>query len=230
MSITETPGVMSGASAQTAPSQAGQKSAKTKGSVVQDLGLGADDRRRFRRAIVPLLGRFMRENREEYPCQIVNASAGGLAVRAIVPVQTGERIVLYIDALGRIEGQVVRAYGDGFALRLNASEYKREKIANQLTWLVNREMLSSIEDRQHDRYVPKKSRNKISLQDGTALDCEVLDVSLGGAAVNVEPQPDIGELVTLGLIAGQVVRHGDGFIGIQFLEIQNPATIQRQFG
>mgnify|MGYP000392146450 FL=1 len=172
----------------------------------------------------------MRQNREEYPCQIVNASAGGLAVKAMARLEPHEHVVLYIDTLGRIEGKVVRTFPDGFALQLNASGYKREKIANQLTWLINKDRLASIDDRQHDRFVPKKSRTKLSLEDGTVLDCLVVDISLGGAAVSVHPMPEVGQVVMLGLTRGQVVRHAGNTVSIQFAEIQDPAAIERQFG
>lgn len=191
---------------------------------------GADDRRRFQRANVPLLGRFMRQNREEYPCQIVNVSAGGLAVKAMVTLEPHEHLVLYIDTLGRIEGKVARTFQDGFALELTASGYKREKIANQLTWLVNKDKLSSIDDRKHDRFAPRNSKAKLTLEDETVLDCEIVDISLGGAAVIVEPAPETGQLVILGFIRGQVVRHSGNTVSIQFADIQDPATIERQFG
>lgn len=229
MSTAETPGTMPG---EISPKShaADSGNGTSNNSRVQYNWMGDDDRRRFQRARIPLLGRFMRQNREEYPCQITNASAGGLAVKAIVEVALNEHIVLYIDTLGRIEGDVVRTYSDGFGLRLNASEYKREKIANQLTWLVNRDKLSSIDDRQHDRFVPRKSKAKLQMADGTTTDCMVVDVSLGGAAVLAEPQPAIGDLVTLGLTRGQVVRHSGNISSIQFAEIQDPSSIERQFG
>lgn len=229
MGTSDTPGPMPG---ELSPrtQQAGSSEDSRNISRVEYNWMGDDDRRRHQRARIPLLGRFMRQNREEYPCQITNASAGGLAVKANVHVEPHERIVLYIDALGRIEGDVVRTYSDGFGLRLIASAYKREKIANQLTWLVNRDKLSSIDDRQHDRFVPRKSKAKLQLADGTTTECMVVDVSLGGAAVLVEPQPVVGELVTLGLTSGQVVRHSGNITSIQFAEIQDPSSIERQFG
>ena len=40
------------------------------------------DRRRHRRVPVTLFGRFMREDKQEFPCQVINMSAGGMAVLA----------------------------------------------------------------------------------------------------------------------------------------------------
>ena len=40
----------------------------------------AEERRRFQRVKVHLLGRYMLPDRREFPCQIINMSPGGLAL------------------------------------------------------------------------------------------------------------------------------------------------------
>src|SRR5207244_2584601 len=42
----------------------------------------AQERRRFQRVKVHLLGRYMLPDRREFPCQIINMSPGGLALLA----------------------------------------------------------------------------------------------------------------------------------------------------
>ena len=99
------------------------------------------DRRRHKRICVTLLGRFMRESKEEHPCKLIDISAGGAAVMSPVAVPVGERVVAYFDHIGGIEGMVVRAFDGGFAIKINATQHKREKLAAQLTWLANRSEL-----------------------------------------------------------------------------------------
>src|SRR5688500_15713552 len=43
------------------------------------------ERRRHQRVRVDVLGRLMLENRQEYPCRIINMSPGGAAVMAEAP-------------------------------------------------------------------------------------------------------------------------------------------------
>ena len=172
----------------------------------------------------------MRENKQEFTCEAFNVSPGGIAVRASISGEAGERIILYLDTLGRLEGELVRASKGEFALRINASSYKREKIANQLTWLVNKNRLNLIEDRRHNRFVPKKIKARLSMSDGSTLECKILDISLSGAAIAVAHKADIGQVVTLGLTPGRVVRHSEQGICIEFLDIQDPASLERQFG
>jgi hypothetical protein len=90
--------------------------------------------------------------------------------------------------------------------------------------------MSSIEDRRYDRTTLRKTKGKLTSSDGTAVDCEILNVSHGGAAIQAKPKPAIGETVTLGLTQGRVIRHGESSISIEFAQIQDAATLHRQFG
>ncbi len=190
----------------------------------------AQDRRRHQRVKIDLQGRFMSADKQDHPCKVVNISPGGLAISSPNSCEMGEHIILYLPDLGRFEGEVVRFFEGGFAVRLTGTAYKREKIANQLTWIINRNKLDLAEDRAHERTVPGKKRIKVTLSDGSEREARLLDVSLGGAAVSVLPKPNIGDQLTIGLIRGTVVRHHDQGIGIRFLEIQDPSVIERHFG
>ena len=188
------------------------------------------DRRRHRRAPVSVFGRFMREDKQEYPCQVVNMSAGGMAMIAPVSVKDGERIVAYLDNLGRIEGIVVRSFEGGFAVRILASLYKRERIANLLTWLINQKSLGLGEERKHERIVPRINASKLIMPNGDVHNCRVIDVSLSGASVACTVKPPLGTMVILGRMRGRVVRHHDLGIALQFIELQDPDSLARTFG
>jgi hypothetical protein len=66
----------------------------------------SEERRRFQRVKVNLLGRYMLADRREFPCQVVNMSPGGMALMAPVVGQPGERVIAYVDHLGRLEGVI----------------------------------------------------------------------------------------------------------------------------
>ena len=188
------------------------------------------ERRRHRRVPVSVFGRFMREDKQEYPCQVVNMSAGGMAVIAPVACAAGERVVAYLDNLGRIEGIVVRPFEGGFAVRILASLYKRERIANLLTWLINQKSLGLGEERKHDRIVPRINASKLILPNGDVHNCRVIDVSLSGASVACTIKPEMGTMVILGRMRGRVVRHHEQGMAVQFVELQDPDSLARTFG
>jgi len=188
------------------------------------------ERRRHRRVPVSVFGRFMREDKQEFPCQVVNMSAGGMALLAPVACQDGERIVAYLDNLGRIEGVVSRNFEGGFAVRILASLHKRERIANLLTWLINQKSLGLGEERKHERVVPRINASKLIMPNGDVHNCRVIDVSLSGASVATAVKPPIGTVVILGRMRGRVVRHHDQGVGLQFVELQDPDSLARTFG
>ncbi len=186
------------------------------------LGSG-DDRRRYQRVKVSLAGRYMTADRTEYPCQSIDISPGGLALAAPVRPEKGSRVVVYMDSVGRMEGTITRHLEDGFALQLNAPALKREKLADQLTWLANRGSLGMPEDRRHDRIEPRVRNTIVKLADGKEYPAKIIDISLSGVAVMVDIKPEMGTLVTVGKTVGRVVRIFDGGIALEFTRLLNEA-------
>lgn len=184
-------------------------------------GLQKLDRRTHQRVKVDLLGRFMLSNRREYPCQLINMSPGGAALIAPTQGEIGERIIAYIDHIGRVEGEISRVFEGGLAMTINATLRKRDKLASQLTWLANRHELNLPEDRRHDRALPQNPFSHIKLPDGREYRCKVIDMSLSGAALALNVKPAIGAPVTLGVMKGRVVRHFEDGIAVEFAAIQN---------
>ncbi|MBB3951332.1 hypothetical protein GGQ76_002630 [Aureimonas jatrophae] len=189
----------------------------------------ADDRRAFKRVNVDLLGRFMLENRSEYPCRVGNMSPGDVGVVTPVVPRVGERVILYADHVGRLEGSVTRLYSGGFALVTQATERKREKLAAKLMWLANRHELSLPEDRRHERIEPRNPVIEMVLEDGRRYDVRIQDLSLSGAAVLCAVRPAIGARLTLGTMKGRVVRQIEDGIAIEFASLQTPESLDRSF-
>jgi hypothetical protein len=186
----------------------------------------AEERRRFQRVKVHLLGRYMLADRREFPCQVINMSPGGLAMLAPGIGSVGERVVAYLDHIGRVEGKITRLLDNGFAMTVGATPRKREKLAAQLTWLANREILNLPEDRRHDRIVPRNPMSWLKLDDGREMPCRIIDLSLSGAAISAEMRPQVGDQVTLGRVAARVVRHLEEGFAIEFTHPQSPDTVE----
>lgn len=189
------------------------------------------DRRRHKRFALTLLGRFMRANKQEYPCKMIDISVGGVSVHSPVDVDMSERIVAYFDHIGGVEGQVVRVFEGGFALQLNISAHKREKIAAQITWLINRDDLSGHEERRHERIQVNKT-TQLKLTDDVILPVRLIDFSISGASMILPPdiRPVIGAEVTLGRLRARVVRHHEHGIAVQFIDVQSTENVRRSLG
>ena len=184
------------------------------------------ERRRFQRVKVNLLGRYMMADRREFPCQVVNMSPGGIAVIAPVTGAPGERIIAYVDHLGRLEGHIARVFQNGFAMTISATARKRDKLAAQLTWLANRQVLSLPEDRRHGRVTPRNPIARLIMPNGLNVSCRIVDVSESGAGVATDQRPPVGALVTLGKVQGRVVRYLEDGFAVEFTRLQHPNSLE----
>jgi len=187
------------------------------------------ERRNFQRVSIRIHGRFMLEDRSEHACEVVSMSPGDVSFRTDRIGEPGEKIIAYIDHIGRIEGVLTRRMEDGFAMTIIASERKREKLAARLTWLANKHELGLPEDRRHERVAPRNPLSILQLADGRQYQCRILDLSLSGAAIEIDVRPAIGVQVVLGTTHGQIVRHFDDGIAIEFADVQQPEILEAAF-
>ena len=109
-----------------------------------------DERRSSQHVAVNLLGRYMLENRREFPCQVVDMSPGGMALIAPVSGHEGEQVVAYVDRIGRLEGPITRLFENGFAMDFAVSDRKRDKLAAQLVRLAHRDIVGTPAARRDD--------------------------------------------------------------------------------
>jgi len=183
---------------------------------------------RFQRVRVSLLGRYMLTDRREFPCQVIEMSPGDAMIIAPISGIAGERVIAYIDHLGRIEGDITDVIDGGFKMDIVATSRKRDKMAAQLTWLANKDLLNLPEDRRHERVVPDNRHSTVVLDDGRRYNCKIIDISLSGAAIELAVRPAMGTPVTLGRMRARVVRHfGDG-VAVEFVSAQEMLTVVQQ--
>jgi hypothetical protein len=180
-----------------------------------------EERRRHSRVKVRLPGQFMRENRREYPCLTIDMSPGGVAFAAEERINLGERIVAYLDHVGRVEGRAIREFQGGFAIAMKLPPLKRDRLADQLTWLANRHELGMLEDRRHERIRPRKTRTTLILPTGREVIAAIVDVSQSGVGLTLASPvaPPVGTPVTVGATRGRVVRSFPEGLAVEFTRL-----------
>ena len=192
--------------------------------------LPADERRLSNRYSLTLLGRFMRETKQEYPCKLVDISLDGASMMSPVTVERGEKIVAYFDHIGALEGNVVRRYDGGFAMSLIVTAQRREKLAQRLNELVAKGSAPPVSERRTELRRSVSEKSQIRLEDGTSIDCRVLDISISGASLETTARPPVGSELTLGKMRCQTVRHTSNGIAISFLDVHAPLSSRKYFG
>lgn len=203
-------------------------------SIIRDVRPHAEaikmgDLRKHRRLPLSLPGRFMRADRSEYNCVLKDISVGGAAVISADAPEVDERVVVYLDQLGGIEGIVARKTPDGFAFAFKVTEHKREKLAAQIMWLVNRDDFPEEVGRLHERVGTRGRRTTLKVEDGVVIDVELLDLSASGASIGTPARPPIGSLVVVGKTRAIVRRHHAHGIGLQFLSLLSPEALRDRF-
>jgi hypothetical protein len=177
------------------------------------------ERRRHGRVKINLPGQFMRENRKEFPCLTIDASPGGIAFSADVNVDVGEKIIVYLSQIGRVQGVVARLFQGGFAISMKLPPLKREKLAEQLTWLANRQDLGMPEDRRHERIQSRNPHTTLTLPGGKEYIAKIIDVSRSGVALSVATAPPVGTPVAVGATRGQIVRIFAAGVAVEFTRV-----------
>lgn len=182
--------------------------------------------RQFQSVDLSLFGRYMLEDKREFPCQISSMSPGTANLIGPRAGEVGETVIAYMDHVGRLEGKVLRVFHGGFAMSVNATSQKRDKLAAKITWIANRHELNLPEDRRHERVVPSAKLAEIKLEDGRHYSVRIIDLSMSGAAIEIDVRPAIGTLIWLGNMRGRIVRHFDEGVAIEFAILQNHDTLR----
>ncbi len=189
----------------------------------------SDDQRRYERVRLELNTRFMRADGSEHAGQVVDISCGGIAVNSPVLPRVGERVILYVENLGRLEGKVVRHVGKGFALPFQATPRRRERISQRITYINSRGNIQS-DKALKPFFVPDEAAqlapiSYIVLQDGKKVPARVLDLNVAGVLIETKMALSIGTHVQVGRMRGLVTdRHGSHF-SIDFEGAQQPSLL-----
>jgi hypothetical protein len=175
--------------------------------------VGIRERRRFRRMPVVVNGRLLDPLGREHDCRTADISPGDIRIAAPILPQVGERVVIYLAGFGRVSGHVARKCGEGeVAVIFDFSAHKRERMAEQLTLAVNRDL--GIEE--PPRAIREAARTiKLQFETGEAYEGEVVDFSLAGITIiSRRPPPLIGVWVRAGNVYGRVARLIEGGFAI----------------
>jgi hypothetical protein len=165
-----------------------------------------------------LFGRFMLPDMTEHPCQVKNLSIEGAIFITDQLPRGGTQVVSYIDNIGRVEAISAEAVPGGFRVIFTHAGARRDRFAARLTWSHNKEGEMAPEQRRHARYEVPERVSHITLPDGRVYPCEVIDISISGAAVKVDVMPSLGTYVTLGKMRGRIVRYHNNGVAMEFVK------------
>ncbi len=173
-----------------------------------------------------VFGRFMLPDMSEHPCQVKDISGNGASFIAAHVPPPGLAVVAYIEELGRVEGVSSDAIAGGFVVNFTATGARRDRLVSKIEWLQKRE-IGGAENRRHPRYEPREKVSQITLPDGRVYPCEVIDISVSGAAIKSDVMPSVGTYMMLGRMKGRVVRYLEHGVAIEFVKQLDKQVIQQ---
>jgi hypothetical protein len=176
------------------------------------------ERRRHPRSPLTLQGRYMLSDGSEFPCETVDVSPGGIAIRGLKAGQLGERVVVYIEDLGRIEGGVLRSAAGLFTVEIRAPSKKQERLAETIAWLVKNKEEGLANRRNRRRIDATHEPILLRTVDGLTFAAKLIDVSTTGAAILVDIALPIGAHVTIDDKPAYVSRRFPGGVAVTFRE------------
>ena len=127
-----------------------------------------EERRRFQRVKVHLLGRYMLPDRREFPCQIINMSPGGLALLAPGIGNVGDRVIAYLDHIGRGEGKITRMEEE-MALSYPTIRNRLQEVIRALGYEPGKEETSDISDEKRRSILEQLDSGSISAEEAMGL-------------------------------------------------------------
>jgi hypothetical protein len=171
-----------------------------------------------------IFGRYMLSDMTEYPCQVVDVTLEGATFMAANVPAVGQTLVAYLEEIGRIEAVSAEVLQGGFKINYSMQGSRLERLQQRITWLRNNDS-SGLDSRRHTRFEPTEKVSQITLPDGRLYNCEVLDISVSGAAIKTEVMPSVGTYLMLGKMRGRVVRYLDQGVAIEFVKQLAPAQL-----
>jgi hypothetical protein len=158
----------------------------------------------------------MPPSRSEHECRIVEMSTSEMMLATSVEVGVGEKIIVYINELGRFEGEVARLVANGFVVGMALPRVKHAKLAEQLTWYGNRETLDLPDSRRAGRIVPLMRRTMLRLFNGKESLVKIIDLSCASVSIETNVKPLMESKVVVGAQPATVLRLFDGGFVAEF--------------
>jgi len=177
--------------------------------------------------ITTVAGRYVIGEQSTHPginlfaCRLRMIGSDTLRLTAPVIPQKGERVSTSFNSFGTLTGRVTRQFDDGFEISIEQTASERERLNARIASFSEKLWTTETDRRVAQRVMPSNPRTVIARPDNWSQPCLIVDYSISGAAVSAAFQPEVGEIVTVGRVTGEVVRLFDFGFAVRFFEPQD---------
>ncbi|EFL90463.1 type IV pilus assembly PilZ [Ahrensia sp. R2A130] len=175
-----------------------------------------EDDRAVERFRLELSGRCLLPNGLELPCQTTDIQHNAVSITALDSAELGQTIIVYLDELGRLSGEVTRIFEGGFVLALELTERKRDKLAEHIESYADRDLIDQVLSDGPSTPNINERNERLVLTDGRSYPVQIKDLSLSGASMTCEVIPALSAQVEVAGLSGRVVQHYPGGLRVEF--------------
>ena len=163
-----------------------------------------------------------------FACRTNRVSPYRMIVDVPVVGKVGDYLTSYFRDFGKLDGTISDTRPGCFLLELDVTYATRQRIANKLVWLEQKQKDPEVVDlRKAPRIIPAKSHRTLTLADGAVHECFIIDMSVEGAAVSAPMELEVGTPLAVGACVGRVVRVFASGFAVKFVERQNQHDLDR---
>src|SRR5579872_1156212 len=164
-----------------------------------------------------------------FACRTNRVSPYRMIVDVPVVGKVGDYLTSYFREFGKLDGTISDTKPGRFLLELDVTHATRQRIANKLVWLEERQKDPEriVDLRKAPRIIPAESHTILTLADGAVHECFVIDMSSVGVSVSCGVELAVGTPLAIGSCVGRVVRVFPSAIAVKFVEKQNAYELER---
>ncbi len=194
----------------------------------------SEDRRQADRMVFTVPVRLLAEDQTEHRGMSVDLSHRGIRIQSGFIPNKDERIIAYLDSIGRFEGIVVRRTDDDFAIAMRLSDAKLDRLKASIDMFFARHAPNvPISDRRQGAdgrrefsrpdLVTNRHVNGMTAE-GECFLCNILNISLDGIEIETVARLAIGETLKIGMFTGVVIRQTTGGYTIRTRSVSDRKT------
>ncbi len=175
------------------------------------------DRRKYQRRYLKIPVQYLLSDNSEQHGSLSDISAGGMRIQTHYLPKLNEKVICYIDHLGRYEGVVIRLEQEHFAVKMSLSKQKQERFELSLMRYfqmyapnakISDRRLAEQDRRKAERYVNHVNDIIVGqTAQGTPFQCRVRNISLTGIEIETNAELTLGEDLKIGMFAGKIIRN-----------------------
>jgi len=155
----------------------------------------------------------------------ISTSKAVIGADVEINIHKGQPVALRFDTVGVRHGTIERVLPEGFIVRF-ANQATEADLDARIDWLKRRSRGQASEHRVAKRVLPRNPAVVVVLGTDSFVDARIKDMSETGVALQSATQPELGHLLAVGSVAGQVARHFPGGFAVHFLERQNLGEVE----